>query len=415
MDRELIEKFSPYIMFDKNEPFYPVLAGVTLFDKPGKSPSTSRFFDFEDKNIAYIIEYAIYWDYDIQHLYELEHIWVYVDHEGRLYHGDASFHGRFFGAMLKSKVNVKDKTHIVLYSQPGKHAFMPMPEFFELLPNLYDACGKDAGKDGLLQTEPFRNVYETNPRRDEMVCWYLRQFAFKPAMEFTEYRIPPAILVSWEELREAVPRRIEAELELIGGKITNGWSGYGSCGGEKTSGSQRNLIVFLDCGDTLIDEDSEIRNYFGEVISAKPIPGAPETLARLREAGYRLAMVADGMGQSFKNIIIRQGWTPYFETLIFSENIRADKPSPRMFKAAMGALELSEQDIPRIVMVGNNLERDICGANRMGFTSVHLCRPNRVKYRSVPRTEDEKPDYTIASPGELLPLLDKLDRALKKA
>jgi putative hydrolase of the HAD superfamily len=58
-------------------------------------------------------------------------------------------------------------------------------------------------------------------------------------------------------------------------------------------------------------------------------------------------------------------------------------------------------------MVGNNLARDIKGANDLGLISVWLdWAPRRPK---IPADPSEKPDYTIKSPQELLPLLQSLE------
>ena len=58
-------------------------------------------------------------------------------------------------------------------------------------------------------------------------------------------------------------------------------------------------------------------------------------------------------------------------------------------------------------MVGNNLERDIKGANRLGLISVFLSwSPRRAK---TPADPSEIPDYTIEEPLALLDLMDALE------
>ncbi|WP_163538173.1 HAD family hydrolase [Gracilibacillus sp. YIM 98692] len=173
---------------------------------------------------------------------------------------------------------------------------------------------------------------------------------------------------------------------------------------------EKNIIVFLDVGDTIVDESTEIRDNQDIVIKADLIPGADMMVKTLAERGYTLAVVADGYAQSFKNTLTEHGLYDYFSAMIYSENIKELKPSPRMFKAAIGALNLSEKDIPRIVMVGNNLRRDISGANRMGITSVYLDWTTR--YPKVARDEDEVPDYTINLPVELIDLIEELNQQL---
>jgi len=79
-----------------------------------------------------------------------------------------------------------------------------------------------------------------------------------------------------------------------------------------------------------------------------------------------------------------------------------------MFQAAMDALGLTDADKGRIIMVGNNLKRDILGANRFGIHSVLIdWAPRR---SMIPETDEEVPEYTIHTPAELLPLVDRLEK-----
>lgn len=172
----------------------------------------------------------------------------------------------------------------------------------------------------------------------------------------------------------------------------------------------KNLIILLDCGDTIVDEGTEIRDENDIVIKAELIPGADVMIKTLVEKGYTLCMVADGNAQSFQNTMKAHKLYDHFSSMIYSENIKATKPSPRMFKAAIGALDLDKKDIPRIVMVGNNLSRDIVGANQLGITSVHLDWTDR--YPKKPSDKDEIPNYRISYPIELIDLADKLNEEL---
>ncbi|WP_114854418.1 HAD family hydrolase [Brachybacterium sp. YJGR34] len=175
----------------------------------------------------------------------------------------------------------------------------------------------------------------------------------------------------------------------------------------------RHLLVLLDCGDTLIDESTQVFAEDGTVLEAEMIPGALAMLHDLDEAGFRLALVADGRTASFRNLLAQHGILDLFETLTCSDNVRHEKPSPRMFKAALGSLDLGTEDAARCVMVGNNLARDIAGARALGITGVHLAWTPR--YPREPATERERPDHTIMAPGELLPLLERLDVLLREA
>jgi FMN phosphatase YigB (HAD superfamily) len=174
----------------------------------------------------------------------------------------------------------------------------------------------------------------------------------------------------------------------------------------------KELIIFLDCGDTIIDEGTEIRDENDVVVKADVIPGADIMVKTLFNRGYRLVLVADGLAQSFKNMLTEHELYDYFEAMIYSENIKALKPSPRMYKAAVGAIDLTEKDFDRIIMVGNNLKRDIKGANQLGITSVFMDWAPR--YTKTPEDESEQPTYTIKEPMELIVLAEKLNDALSR-
>ncbi|MCX7668616.1 MAG: HAD hydrolase-like protein [Anaerolineae bacterium] len=81
-----------------------------------------------------------------------------------------------------------------------------------------------------------------------------------------------------------------------------------------------------------------------------------------------------------------------------------EKPDPRIFRAALDALGIREADYGRVVMVGNNLERDIAGANRLGLISVFFHWNER--RRTQPLTADETPRYTVTSAQALTELIE---------
>ncbi len=172
----------------------------------------------------------------------------------------------------------------------------------------------------------------------------------------------------------------------------------------------KKLIIFIDSGDTIINEAEEIRNEHGIVIRAGMIEGAEETIWALYRAGYTLALVADGEEQSFLNIYAQNGLLHCFHTLTISEIVGEQKPSAKMFEDAMRKNNLTGTDKHRIVMVGNNIKKDITGANRYGITSILLDWSPR--YDMNPITPEQIPDYIIHKPKELLPLIEELNSSI---
>lgn len=171
--------------------------------------------------------------------------------------------------------------------------------------------------------------------------------------------------------------------------------------------AKKRLIIFTDIGDTIIDEGTEVRNAQGVVIHADCIPGAKETYLRLYEKGYTIVMVADGLTQSFHNTMKENGLDHIFAAWIISEEVGEDKPSPRMFSAAMEALNLTEEDKSRVLMIGNNVSRDIRGANRFGLTSVLLDWSKRRPFDE--ELPEDHADERIHTPEELFSLAERLE------
>lgn len=175
----------------------------------------------------------------------------------------------------------------------------------------------------------------------------------------------------------------------------------------------KKLIVFIDSGDTLVNEGTEYRNEGSPIVqSCELIDGAKEMLLTLKERGYTIELVADGYTQSFDNSYGQHGLENIFDARTISEEVGEKKPSQAMFETAMKLLHLTDEDKKRIIMVGNNLERDIVGANRFGITSVFIKWSPRYPMES--KNEEEVPDYVIRKPLELLNLVEKLEAELEK-
>ncbi len=174
------------------------------------------------------------------------------------------------------------------------------------------------------------------------------------------------------------------------------------------------LAVCLDCGDTLIDEATEIKEDNHEVtVRADLIPGAGELVRQLKQRGYRLALVADGPVATFANCLGPYGLYDLFDCHAISENLGVQKPHPTMFQHALDCLGIAPADYGKVVMLGNNLARDVCGANACGMISVWLdWSPRRPK---VLAHAGEQPQFTIKSPLELLEVLDQLELRLANA
>jgi putative hydrolase of the HAD superfamily len=247
-DLALATRHAPILHFDREEPFLPSFAGYTIFRRDADSASfprrvtlrprfpriderdareiaglfpDGRLPEVPDITAAVVIEYAIWWDWDIQHLYELEHAWSYVGADGELLYAEASWHGGYFPMLWDGATPQRDG-HPLLYSQPGKHAFVPDPRLFtandSVRADTHRACSPGAGNGGLLlKDDLFGGRIAKDAVRDALATAYLKGSAFEPSFAFTRtVRLDEAMLVPWPALDAWIPRRIDRVLADLG-------------------------------------------------------------------------------------------------------------------------------------------------------------------------------------------------------
>lgn len=225
---ELAAAYVPHLRYDKAEPFSLEGIGYTVYRETAKSPSCRRTIEVPKGGV--VVEYAFYYDFDIQHLYDLEHSFVYLDGEGRVIGVESSFHGKFLNSMIEGVLELEG-SHPVLYVQPGKHAFLPAPDYFKLVIDRDTACNKNAGEAGFLIMPMFEGRLFTDEETDRRVEAYIReQYSFVPTWEFAakspDGRKETEILMPYRELDKMVVERLLRWAEEI--KSANG-KGRRSC------------------------------------------------------------------------------------------------------------------------------------------------------------------------------------------
>jgi glycerophosphoryl diester phosphodiesterase len=213
-DQALAARYAPLLRFDAAEPFLPLAAGYTIFRDPegGPSPSFARQIRLDEPGkppARLAIEYAIWWDWDIQHLYELEHAWVYLDEAGRVVRAEASWHGGLHEMAVEGRPPLSGN-RLILYSEPGKHAFAPTPAWFKERADVtLRACTRRAGCGGLLVTRLFDGLITKTPLADRLAHTYLERQAFQPSWAFSQtYLFPPEALVPWPALFRWIPGQV---------------------------------------------------------------------------------------------------------------------------------------------------------------------------------------------------------------
>jgi len=135
------------------------------------------------------------------------------------------------------------------------------------------------------------------------------------------------------------------------------------------------------------------------LIHAYDQPGP--TLQRLRDAGYRIALVSNYAHTGvLHDALTRLGIRHHFDALVVSIDVGYLKPHPRMFEAAVEALGVRKDEA---VMVGNDPECDVSGAKRAGLKTIWTPYP-----RASPAPTHPDADVVVERLSDIPDVLPKL-------
>jgi putative hydrolase of the HAD superfamily len=126
-----------------------------------------------------------------------------------------------------------------------------------------------------------------------------------------------------------------------------------------------------------------------------PIPGALETLRRLRNRGVRLALLTNGTSADQRRKIERHGLDRLFECILIEGELGYGKPDERVYRQALRRMELAPEDV---WMVGDNLVWDVGAPQALGISAIWVDRAGA----GVPAGSAVRPDRVIRTIAELL-------------
>ncbi|MCK9381465.1 MAG: HAD family hydrolase [Sulfuritalea sp.] len=121
--------------------------------------------------------------------------------------------------------------------------------------------------------------------------------------------------------------------------------------------------------------------------------GVDETLRQLHPH-YHLAVVTDAQSAYAIPELNAVGLSGYFDPIIISGDFGYRKPDRRLFEAALDAMKMQASEV---LFVGNDMYRDVYGAQKVGMKTVF--------FKSNQGTQEKEgvtPDYSINKFPELL-------------
>jgi putative hydrolase of the HAD superfamily len=124
-------------------------------------------------------------------------------------------------------------------------------------------------------------------------------------------------------------------------------------------------------------------------------PESISTLEALRERGHRLAMITNGGAEGQRAKIVRFDLEKHFDYIVVEGEFGHGKPDERVYRHALEQLGVEASEA---MMVGDDLERDVAGPQRVGMCGVWVDRAGN----GLPTECTIRPDRIIDSLAALL-------------
>lgn len=119
-----------------------------------------------------------------------------------------------------------------------------------------------------------------------------------------------------------------------------------------------------------------------------PHPDVPESLERLREAGFRLAALSNGTAEVLNAQLDHTHLSQHFEEILSADTVRRLKPAPEPYGYAARTLNVAPGDIRFVAAHA----WDVAGALQAGCTAAFVARPGKVLDPSMPAPTIVGPD-----------------------
>jgi 2-haloacid dehalogenase len=156
------------------------------------------------------------------------------------------------------------------------------------------------------------------------------------------------------------------------------------------------------CQEQKLEEDAQIVSdrYIQSLSEHSYVfEGALELLQYLKDNGYRIAAVTNGIKQVQFGRLNRSALKDFFEAVIVSEDTGFQKPQPGIFEHAFTQIGSNEKE--KMLMVGDSLTSDIQGGNNIGIDTCWY-NPDR-----LPNPTGIVPTYEIHKLDELKSVLQR--------
>jgi HAD superfamily hydrolase (TIGR01549 family) len=226
---------------------------------------------------------------------------------------------------------------------------------------------------------------------------YDHRHACMSGIRVLQHQYPALLKKSAEELETLFWRMLDVmHHDVLRGTVT-----------QEASRRLRIIALFEACGVALSEDelDAAVTAYSQAYAEGRrAIPGAVEVLSWLREQGYILVVVTNGLTHVQQEKMEVCGITHLVDHLITAQDVGSVKPERAMFQVA---LERCGAEAHEALMIGDSWGSDIIGAQVAGLQAIWFNRRDEVCQDPAVATE-------IVELNQLFALWSELSRLQSK-
>jgi HAD superfamily hydrolase (TIGR01509 family) len=125
----------------------------------------------------------------------------------------------------------------------------------------------------------------------------------------------------------------------------------------------------VDASEVAALVEAYSRAFLGRIA---PVPDARDTLERLADRGFALAILSNWpLASTIDRFAEAQDWAPFLRAIVVSERVGTIKPHPSIFRVA--EMELgATPDRGGLLHVGDDWAADVVGASRAGWRAAYV-------------------------------------------
>jgi FMN phosphatase YigB (HAD superfamily) len=139
-------------------------------------------------------------------------------------------------------------------------------------------------------------------------------------------------------------------------------------------------FVMFDWGDTIMKEEPTLKTPMYQWPTVEAVDGVEEVLSTIHTQS--MIVMATGSDQSdeadIRLALQRVNLDKYFDRIFCFKNTGLRKPSEGFYRYILDNLKATPSDV---LMVGDNFESDILGANYVGISGIWLNQKNTEERR----------------------------------